>query len=135
MRAVLAALALLASGCAHRGLQSFELDPLGQVELPLPPGWSAREVQEGDLTIYRIEPGHGVDLLLQISPVFPKEGVASRVFVRDLAEQIREGLAETSVEPELRVQELAGPGCRAAYVSASDGTVTAPTPGQYKYID
>src|SRR5262245_62002403 len=131
-----ALIALLPSGCAHRrGLQSFELEPLGQIEFELPRGWSASEIHEGDRTTYRIEPGHGIELLLQLSPLFPKKGVSTRAAVRDFTEEIRDGLAETSVEPELRVEEIAGPGCRAAYVSASDATLSGAAPGQFKYID
>lgn len=133
----LASALILCAACAT-GPERFELDeagshgPVGWLELDIPRGWSTSTERAPDFTTHRIEAGGDSGLILQISPIYPDD---PRVWVEDTLAKIIASLSKTSIENRLPIRKLAGPGCRASYVSASDRTVDRPREGEFKYVD
>jgi hypothetical protein len=143
-----AALAIVVSlllGCVHGQIRTFSIEPLGALEVELPRDWTVQTIREAwppeaeradERITWRIEPPRGIELVLQISPLPADDGGRENpARIARRLDHIRASLAETSVEAELPTREIAGPGCHASFISATDRTVDQPGPDEFKYVD
>jgi hypothetical protein len=116
-----------AGGAARAGWtrHDVEIPGHGRLLLSLPPGWAVTDAAGGD----DAEPGvrltrAGVRFLARLTPMWnpgePESPQARADSARLFVELARHEALAGSVERELPVEELVGPGVRGAYFSATD---------------
>jgi hypothetical protein len=122
-------------------VRAFVVRSGGRLVLALPPGWTASEGEEGDGAAPSIRLRKpGARFLVLLAPIaFPGEdesphsrGDAAQLF----AELGRRSALAGSVEREIPLEELVGPGVRGAYFSATDRDLVGrePGPDEYRHV-
>jgi hypothetical protein len=116
--------------------RSFTLLQYGSLELEVPDGWDTTIKQPGSEggSAFQFRPSADKPIFLLVTPIpyhDGKEELAKAVRAR--AQLALEQFREVAVEDDLAIQELVGPHCRMLFVSATDKTVTRPSPVDFKY--
>jgi hypothetical protein len=156
--ALASALALLLAGCASPRSaapapsermeldggwtrRAFEVRGQGRVVLALPPGWTATEGAHGDASAAAIRlerPGERFRALLTPlwSPGEPEASQARIDTAQLFAELARRKALGGSVEQEIPLEELGGPGVRGFWFAATDRNLAerAPGPSEWRCI-
>jgi hypothetical protein len=149
--ALAAAIAFLAAGCASSRTagpaasqgerlasgwtrQAFPLRAQGRVVLSLPPGWTATEGEEGEASspAIRLE-REGERFRALLTPLWnpgEREAAQARADTAQLfAELARRKALGGSVEHEIPLEELSGPGVKGFWFTATDRDLAARAPG------
>ena len=136
-RKLLSAALLLAATVTHAAQSRFSVGPFGVLVLEIPEGWTAAsqgESSPGGRAITVTPPGDA-QLILLLTPLPVSEKKDSVEAAQQTLEALKPRLAATAVESSLPVRTMSGPGVRAFYLSATDKTVTNPTPDNFKFVD
>lgn len=113
----------------------------GRLVVALPPGWVATEGREGEASLLSLRlTKPGARLLALLTPLWnpgepeAPEGRADTAML--FAELGRRRALAGSVEQELALEELEGPGVRGAYFSATDRELVGrePGPDEYRHV-
>ena len=113
----------------------------GRLLVSVPPGWTASEGEEDDASVpsLRLEKS-GADFLLLLTPLWnpgepesPQARIDTAQLFADIAR--RKALAG-AVEPEIPLEELAGPGVRGFWFAATDRDLEGrePEPGEWRHV-
>jgi hypothetical protein len=152
--APLAALALAAAGCAHGRpapgpgalapgwtSRAFVVRGGGRLVVDLPPGWTASEGEEGEVGVPTIRLERpGARFVVLLSPLWdpgtPASADARADTARLFAELGRRKALEGSVEPDIPLEAVEGPGVRGAYFSATDRDLVGrePRADEYRHV-
>lgn len=153
-RSLLAAAAVLAAGCATggrppparaggaparpaRAVRALEVAGHGRVLVSLPPGWSVSESTEGT-GVAITQPGARFRVLLSPmwNPGEPESPQARADSAQLYAELARREALGGSVERELSLEEVVGPGVRGWYFSATDRNLLdrAPRGDEFRHL-
>lgn len=150
-----AALALLLASCATAGrsapvrpalaparpgwaIRALEVPGHGRLVLSLPPGWSVSEPDEGEAGVPAVKlRKEGARFLALLTPLWnpgePESPQARADSAQLFAELARREALAGSVEREIPLEELRGPGVRGSYFSATDRSLVGREQGPEDY--